>query len=90
MRTKSGSASKQLVGGSGYQAANEKLLQFGLGQASEVEQVTIKWPDGSTQQFGPLPADATVRIVEGSTVVDSEPTASTQATATSPVTAPAL
>ncbi len=90
VRTKSGSASKQLVGGSGYQAANEKLLQFGLGQASEVEQVTIKWPDGSTQQFGPLPADATVRIVEGSTVVDSEPTASTQATATSPVTAPAL
>jgi hypothetical protein len=45
----SGKRQKQVVhGGVGYCAQNQRRLHFGLGKASKVDKVEIRWPSGAT------------------------------------------
>lgn len=39
-----------------YAAANDPRVHVGLGAAAEVDRVDVRWPDGSSQTFGPFPA----------------------------------
>lgn len=73
MRCASSTFSKQLIGGSGYQASNECDLSFGLADALTVDEVIVDWPSGLKQSFGPVPADHSFRIVEGDSRVDQQP-----------------
>lgn len=57
---------KQLTAGDGYQATNERVLQFGLANWSGDLQLMIDWPSGSQQTIDHLPVDCTLKIVEGS------------------------
>ncbi|MEZ6090677.1 MAG: CRTAC1 family protein [Pirellulaceae bacterium] len=41
---------QQLTGGDGFQASNEKLLTFGVGDAVGEGQVSIRWPSGQTDR----------------------------------------
>jgi len=47
-----------------YLSQCEPTLTFGLGQATAIEQVTIKWPDGQTQVLKELAIDQLHRIVQ--------------------------
>jgi hypothetical protein len=60
-----GSWKKQITAGDGYQCCNQKLLQFGLGQAGLVRSIEIFWPSGSTTQIGQLDLNTTWLFVEG-------------------------
>ncbi len=62
-----GNWKRQLVAGDGYQASNQRLLQFGLGDATEVQTVTVNWPSGSRTIIENLPVNSAVSIVEGAT-----------------------
>ncbi|MHC5209777.1 MAG: FG-GAP-like repeat-containing protein [Planctomycetota bacterium] len=42
-------------------------LHFGLGAATVVDRVEVRWPDGSVEHAGPLPADSLVRWTAGET-----------------------
>ena len=42
-------------------------LSFGLGEAASVDRLVVTWPDGGTEEAGPLPADSLVTWVRGST-----------------------
>jgi hypothetical protein len=55
----------QLTAGDGYQCSNERQLTFGLGPAERVEDLTVRWPSGTTQTFRNFPADSVVMIIEG-------------------------
>jgi tetratricopeptide (TPR) repeat protein len=55
----------QRMTGDGYQSANQQRLFFGLGTASEIESVVVRWPSGQTQTFGPLALDQAHLIIEG-------------------------
>jgi hypothetical protein len=57
---------KQLVAGDGYMATNERVLQFGLGEADQIAELTVEWPSGSTTTLHNLPVNTTVELVEGS------------------------
>jgi hypothetical protein len=57
---------KQLVAGDGYMATNERMLQFGLGEADQVTELTVDWPSGGKTTVHNLPVNATVELVEGS------------------------
>jgi tetratricopeptide (TPR) repeat protein len=70
---------KYLQAGSGFLAQHSKELFFGLGDPSGSIHATIRWPNGSTQQFAELPADQCIEISEGA--------ASFSATAFKPVPA---
>ena len=57
--------SKQLMAGDGYMASNERLLQFGLGDAEGVTELRINWPSGELTIIRDLPVNVTVEIVDG-------------------------
>jgi hypothetical protein len=46
---------QQIEGGSGFAAQNQRRAHFGLGQASQVDSVVIRWPSGTVQAI-PTPA----------------------------------
>jgi tetratricopeptide (TPR) repeat protein len=55
---------QQLTAGDGYQASNERRLIFGLGEASTIDTVQIRWLSGGTQTFTSVPADAEYIVIE--------------------------
>ena len=47
LRTSSGGVfQKQLVAGDGFQASNERVLHFGLGDAASIAELHVRWPSG--------------------------------------------
>src|SRR5262249_32495363 len=58
---------QQVSGGQSYLSASEKTLTFGLGDASKIDSIEIRWPDGATQTLKDVPGGARLRIVEGAT-----------------------
>ena len=51
-----------------YLASNDPRVHFGLGSASTIDQVAVRWPDGSVEEFGQMEVDrfAVLRRDEGS------------------------
>jgi hypothetical protein len=42
--------------GSSYLSQGDPVLTFGLKEAGRAKQVSVRWPDGRMQEFGPLAA----------------------------------
>jgi hypothetical protein len=55
---------QDLVSASGFCAQNQRRLHFGLGEAAEVERVTVRWPSGAEQVVEDPPVDAVLRLEE--------------------------
>ena len=55
---------RDLMAGDGW-LQREGLLHFGLGQATTVDQLEIRWPSGEIDFIDHIPADQRIRIVEG-------------------------
>lgn len=51
--------------GRGYQSHWGGRLHFGLGEATGVDRIEVRWPGGSRERFGPMPADRQVLLIEG-------------------------
>jgi hypothetical protein len=51
--------------GSSYLSASDPRLHFGLAGAAEVDRVTVDWPGGLREAWGPLAADRIVTLKEG-------------------------
>jgi hypothetical protein len=43
-----------------YFSSNDPVLHFGIGTASRIESVEVRWPDGSTESFPGCAADQLV------------------------------
>ena len=56
---------RQLTAGDGYQASNERVLVLGLGNAEQVDELSIRWPSGLEQTFSKLPVNQELLILEG-------------------------
>jgi hypothetical protein len=56
---------RHLSAGDGYQASNERVVTFGLGEASETGTVEVQWPGGGRQTFSNLAADSSYLLIEG-------------------------
>jgi len=59
----------QRHGGGSYQSANDPRVHFGLGPATSVESVEIRWPSGQVDRHLGLKADHFYRLLEGATAV---------------------
>jgi hypothetical protein len=55
----------EVRGGSSYLSQNDLRLHFGLGDASNIDLVEIRWPNGKTEDLKNLEADYIYTIVEG-------------------------
>jgi hypothetical protein len=62
--------------GGGFLSASDSALHFGLGEATTVDQVVVRWPDGTTSRYNDLPADATLIVLQGEGRVQAIPFAS--------------
>ena len=58
---------KQLVAGDGYQASNERVLQFGVGACAEIDSVTVQWPSGGSDSISQPPLNVRLEFVENRT-----------------------
>jgi hypothetical protein len=56
---------RYLPGGGSYLSASEHALLVGLASADKADKVTVRWPSGQVQTFGPLPANKGYRLKEG-------------------------
>ncbi len=64
---------RQLTAGDGYQASNERILVFGVGDSQLATEVTIDWPSGLTQTFHNISTGIEHHIVEGHDFIAEEP-----------------
>jgi hypothetical protein len=56
----------RLVGrGYSYCASNDPRVHFGVGRAERVDEVTVRWQDGSVESFGALEADRAYTLKAG-------------------------
>ncbi len=53
-----------LMGGAGW-LQDEPIIHFGLGQATSVDQLEVRWPSGQVDLISAIPADQHIRIIEG-------------------------
>jgi enediyne biosynthesis protein E4 len=54
--------------GYSYLAANDPRVHVGLGAIRQVDAVTVQWPDGVRERFGPFDADQVVELRRGAGV----------------------
>ena len=60
---------RQLTAGNGFQCSSQRAVHLGLGPAASIDQLIVKWPDGTEQVFDNVPADREVMLVEGAPVL---------------------
>jgi hypothetical protein len=55
----------EVITGRGYQSHWGLRLHFGVGKAQRIDRVEIRWPDGTTESFGPVEAKTWLVFCEG-------------------------
>jgi hypothetical protein len=63
----------QVRSGGSYLSSSDLRLHFGLGQASGIERLEVRWPSGKTDVLRHPPVDHIVVVKEGEGLVRSEP-----------------
>jgi hypothetical protein len=56
-------------GGGSYQSASDTRLYFGLGVATRIEAIEVRWPSGRTDRFRDLAVDRGYLLREGDTAL---------------------
>lgn len=64
---------KLLRAGTGFVSQHTKELFFGLGTASAVTHLHVRWPNGASQDFQGIPANHRVEITQGQTDFKATP-----------------
>jgi hypothetical protein len=54
---------------SSFESASDPRLHFGLGAASEIDGITVRWPSGKVDEIGHEPSDQELIIQEGRGVI---------------------
>jgi tetratricopeptide (TPR) repeat protein len=57
---------KTLRAGEGFLSQSSKWMHFGLGEATQIERVTVLWPGGEAEDFSEIQTNARYVLVQGS------------------------
>jgi hypothetical protein len=63
--TEAGTQVFAICGGGSYLSCSDRQILAGVGNATEVSRVTVRWPSGRVQEFRSLLAGRTYQLVEG-------------------------
>jgi hypothetical protein len=69
--------SAEVRANSSFESASDARLHFGLGAATSVDAITIRWPSGIVDRLGRQNADQEIVVKEGKGVVISGPASRT-------------
>jgi hypothetical protein len=64
---------RAIVTGAGYGAHSDSEIIVGLGEATAVDRLEIRWPFGPTSEHGPLEADRRYTFAYGGELLETEP-----------------
>ena len=56
---------RPLISAYSFACANEAVVHFGLGRATKVDSIEVRWPDGKVERFAPTGVDRLVTIRQG-------------------------
>src|SRR5438034_8709610 len=56
---------QDVISGGSYASQNDMTLHFGLGAATSVDKVEIKWPDGAVESVNVQGVDRKLTVIEG-------------------------
>ena len=56
---------------SSFESASDPRLHFGLGDATRIDSIVVRWPSGQIDRIGPQPADQQLTIEEGRGLVSN-------------------
>lgn len=65
IRTKHGEQWQGLRSTRGYQSSVEPIIHFGLGDATLVDELELRWPDGRVQRLTGVPSDTLLHMEHG-------------------------
>ena len=65
LETAEGKQMREVRGGSSYESTHDFRVHFGLGRLETVRKLTVRWTDGTTQDFENLAANRLYRLKEG-------------------------
>lgn len=57
---------RNLRAGDGYLAQASKWIHFGLGNATSIERLTVRWPGGEIEEFRGVRSDTRFELIQGS------------------------
>jgi hypothetical protein len=63
----------EVRGGGSYLSQNDLRLHFGLGSATKIDLVEVRWPTGKMETFKDVAGDKIYTIVEEQGIKDSVP-----------------
>ncbi len=75
LRTAAGAQAAYHTLARGFMSTNEPLLHFGLGDASRIERLEVRWPSGHVQTFENLPVNHQFTITEPDSTPPAQPPA---------------
>ena len=55
---------REVKSGSGYLSQSDLRLHFGLGQAKQIDQLEIRWPNGTIRQFNQVPSNQILTVTQ--------------------------
>jgi len=56
---------QDVIGVNGYLSQGDARPHFGLGPATRVDRVEVRWPDGTKTELRDVPADQVLKVVQG-------------------------
>ena len=56
---------QDVISGGSYLSQNDMTLHFGLGAATSVDKVEIKWPDGTSETVSIPSVDRKLTVIQG-------------------------
>ena len=63
----------QILSGGSYLSQNDLRVHFGLGAATKIESLEIRWPSGEMETLKDLDADRFYAVLEGKGIVPAQP-----------------
>ncbi len=54
----------------GFMSSDEPVVQFGIGEATEVDSLAVRWRDGTVQEFSNLPGDRLYFVSKAAAAVE--------------------
>ncbi|WP_345688120.1 FG-GAP-like repeat-containing protein [Novipirellula caenicola] len=65
LQTELGTLKQWLDSGDGYSCSDERIVFFGLGASQQIKQLSVEWPDGTSDRLSSLAVNQRVLIVQG-------------------------
>ena len=68
----------EVKGGSSYISQNDLRQHFGLGAHEKMDEVEVRWPNGTLETLHDVPADYIYTVVEGQGIKGKVPLAASE------------